>query len=175
MKLERARNRAQGTKHKQRSRLQCRLDQELHMLPPKARKLLHPAPQGSILSEMRKLGNSRPDFLHRSHRLACEPLHKHSSCCFVKSTSQRTGLRSGLVWPPQPEEDLQARKEAEFSRSHTQFVCSSVLSSIFRPGNWRWSQGGGYNPTDLNEAHGAVCPYPPLPVFRFAVYGAGVG
>lgn len=48
---------------------------------------------------------------------------------------RQTTAKSGMVWPPQPSEDLQARREAEFSR----------------PGNWRWSQSGGYNPRDLNE------------------------
>ena len=39
-------------------------------------------------------------------------------------------VRSGMVWPPQPSEDLQARREAEFSRYgpvrycwQTAFVC----------------------------------------------------
>mmetsp|Transcript_44238 Transcript_44238/g.103278 ORF Transcript_44238/g.103278 Transcript_44238/m.103278 type:complete len:317 (-) Transcript_44238:236-1186(-) len=42
--------------------------------------------------------------------------------------------RPGTVWT-RPAPDFAAQREAEFSR----------------PENWRWNQGGGYNPSDLNE------------------------
>ncbi|CAE7482748.1 unnamed protein product [Symbiodinium sp. CCMP2456] len=50
----------------------------------------------------------------------------------VRQTTAKSGA---MVWPPRPSEDLEAKREAEFSR----------------PGNWRWSQSGGYNPRDLNQ------------------------